>query len=138
MGLPIPPFAPDLFGPDAMTKPGAYLVTGTMANGSVSRILLWVNDTVIVKKMLDNQSLYYVADAVSGAPIENAKLEFFGWRTEQIAPNKNDFRVLRKRLLGIVERSLYVIRYLRKNIFLCIKTSKIKTPINPLISTYRM
>src|SRR5262249_55989748 len=45
--------------PEAMTKAGCYLVTAQMANGNISRVLLWVNDTVIVKKVLDNQSLYY-------------------------------------------------------------------------------
>src|SRR5262249_53468718 len=59
-----------------------------------SRIVLWVNDTVIVKKMLDQQSLYYVADAVTGAPIANADVEFFGWRTVQVKPNVNQFNVV--------------------------------------------
>ena len=32
-----------------------------MANGNLSRVLVWVNDTVIVKKQLDNKILYFVA-----------------------------------------------------------------------------
>jgi len=63
-----------------LKKAGAYLVTAQMAGGNLSRILVWISDTVIVKKMLDKQSLYYVADAVSGEPIENAQVEFFGWK----------------------------------------------------------
>lgn len=49
-----------------MKEPGAYLVTATMAGGNVSRIIVWVSDTVILKKQLDGQVFYYVADAVNG------------------------------------------------------------------------
>jgi alpha-2-macroglobulin len=85
-----------------MTKAGAYLVTAEMADGNVSRILLWVNDTVIVKKQLDNKYLYYVADATSGEPIAGAQLEFFGWHSEPINPKaektlENKFRVVTKK-----------------------------------------
>jgi uncharacterized protein YfaS (alpha-2-macroglobulin family) len=77
-----------------LKKSGAYLVTAQMADGNLSRILVWVNDTIIVKKQLDNQLLYYVADAESGTPIANAKVEYFGWRSEQVAPNVNQYRVV--------------------------------------------
>jgi uncharacterized protein YfaS (alpha-2-macroglobulin family) len=77
-------------------KAGAYLITAQMADGNLSRILVWVNNTVIVKKTLDNQALYFVADAETGIPIPNAKVEFFGWRTEQVAPNVNQFNVITK------------------------------------------
>ncbi len=77
-----------------LAKPGAYLITAQMANGNLSRVLVWVNDTVIVKKQLDNQSLYYIADAATGAPVPNASVEFFGWRTVQVAPNVNQFNVV--------------------------------------------
>ncbi len=77
-----------------LKKPGAYLVTAQMANGNLSRVLVWVNDTVIVRKQLDNQSLYFVADALTGAVVADANVEFFGWRTEQIKPNANEFRVI--------------------------------------------
>jgi uncharacterized protein YfaS (alpha-2-macroglobulin family) len=67
-----------------MDKAGAYLVTATMQGGNVSRIIVWISDTVILKKQLDGQSYYYVADAVSGAPIAKAEVEFFGWRQQWI------------------------------------------------------
>ncbi|OGV64485.1 MAG: alpha-2-macroglobulin [Lentisphaerae bacterium RIFOXYB12_FULL_65_16] len=63
-----------------LQKPGAYLVTGTVAGGNTSRIVLWVADTAIVKKPLDKQTLYFVADAKTGAPVVKANLEFFGYR----------------------------------------------------------
>ena len=63
-------------------KAGAYLVTAKMAGGNTSRIILWLNDTVIARKPLNGKTWYFVADAVTGRPIAKANLEFFGWRQE--------------------------------------------------------
>ncbi len=65
-----------------LQKAGAYLLTAKMADGNTSRIVLWVADTAIVKKMLDQQNYYFVADAVSGKPIPRANLEYFGYRQD--------------------------------------------------------
>ncbi len=77
-----------------LQKPGAYLVEGKMADGNTSRVILWVNDTAIVKKPLSDRNFYYVADAETGAPVERANVEFFGWRQDQIPNTKNRFRVI--------------------------------------------
>lgn len=61
---------------------GAYLLTATMKGGNTSHVVVWLNDTVIVKKQLDVGAYYFVADAVSGTPIAKANLEFFGYRTD--------------------------------------------------------
>ncbi len=71
-----------------MDKPGAYLVTATMQGGNVSRIIVWISDTVLLKKQLDGQAFYYVADAVTGVPIPKADVEFFGWRQQWIGNGK--------------------------------------------------
>jgi hypothetical protein len=63
-----------------LVKAGAYLVEGRMAGGNVSRILLWVADTVIVRKPLNDGNLVFIADAVTGKPIPNATVDFFGYR----------------------------------------------------------
>ncbi|MEN6405481.1 MAG: MG2 domain-containing protein, partial [Thermoguttaceae bacterium] len=63
-----------------LSRPGAYLVEARMSDGNTSAIVLWVNDTAIVKKPLENKVLYYLADAVTGEPIAKANVEFFGWR----------------------------------------------------------
>jgi uncharacterized protein YfaS (alpha-2-macroglobulin family) len=76
-----------------LEKPGAYLLRAQMAGGNLSRIVVWVSDAVILKKQLDGQVLYYVADAVTGRPVEGAKLDFFGWKQVQVAPNRNEYRV---------------------------------------------
>jgi uncharacterized protein YfaS (alpha-2-macroglobulin family) len=76
-----------------LQKAGAYLVTATMQDGNVSRIIVWLADTVIAKKQLDGKSWYYVADAVTGQPIEKANVEFFGWNQRPVNPNQNQFQV---------------------------------------------
>ncbi len=63
---------------------GAYWVTAKVADGNTSKIVLWLADTSIVRKPMADKSLYYVADAVSGTPIANANVEFFGFRQRQI------------------------------------------------------
>lgn len=77
-----------------LRKAGAYLVTATMKDGNTSRIVLWLNDTAIVRKPLNDKSLYYIADAVTGAPVEKANVEFFGWRQERVPNTKRDYRVI--------------------------------------------
>ncbi len=77
-----------------LAKPGAYLLTAKMDGGNLSRIIVWLADTVIAKKQLDGKVLYYVADAVTGTPVPRANVEFFGWRQEQVQPGRNEFRVI--------------------------------------------
>lgn len=67
-----------------LQKAGAYLVTAKLDDGNTSRIILWLDDTAIARKQLDNQSLYFVADAASGKPVDKANVEFFGWKHEQV------------------------------------------------------
>ncbi len=63
-----------------LEQPGAYLVEAQMDGGNTSFIVLWVDDTAIVKKPLDGGTYYYVADAKTGKPIAGANVAFFGWR----------------------------------------------------------
>ena len=76
-----------------LEKPGAYLLTAKMDNGNVSRVIVWLADTVLIKKQLDGKAFYFVADAVSGTPVPKANVEFFGWKTVQVKPGVNDWRV---------------------------------------------
>jgi len=66
-----------------LSKPGAYLVEAKMKDGNTNFIILWVDDTAIVKKPLDEKSYYFVADAVTGKPVAKANVEYFGWRQNQ-------------------------------------------------------
>ncbi len=71
-----------------LQKAGAYLVTATMADGNVSKIVLWVADTAIIQKQLNGKSLYFVGDAVNGAPLPGTNVEFFGWQQRHLGGNR--------------------------------------------------
>ena len=75
-----------------LTRAGAYLLTAKMADGNTSHVIIWLADTAIAKKPLNGKTLYYVADAVSGKPVERANVEFFGFR--QIRTDGRRFNVL--------------------------------------------
>ena len=63
-----------------LATPGAYLVTAKMKGGNTSMVIVWIDDTAIVKKSLSGKVYYFVADAASGKPIPKANVEFFGWQ----------------------------------------------------------
>ncbi len=63
-----------------LSKGGAYLITAKVAGGNESRIVLWLHDTIIVRKPVASGALYFVSDATSGAPIPGATLTFFGYQ----------------------------------------------------------
>ncbi len=72
-----------------LQKAGAYLLIARMADGNTSKIVLWVDDTVIVKKPLDQAHFFFVGDAVSGKPVPQANVEFFGYRQEWVRGSKS-------------------------------------------------
>lgn len=76
-----------------LQKAGAYLLTANLENGNTSRIIVWLADTTIVRKPLDGQSMTFIADAVTGQPIAKANVEFFGWKQQQVARNKPEWKV---------------------------------------------
>ncbi len=52
-------------------------------------MIVWVADTAIWRKPLDeNRILYTVVDAVTGAPLPGAQVQFFGWRQEHKGDRK--------------------------------------------------
>ncbi len=65
-----------------LQKSGAYLLEAKMADGNTSSIIVWLTNTVIVRKQMENQILYFIADARTGAPVEKANVEFFGYKME--------------------------------------------------------
>jgi alpha-2-macroglobulin len=80
-----------------LQKAGAYLLTATMDGGNTARIVIWLDDTVIVKKPLVDKTYYFVADARTGLPVPGANVELFGWRVTQV-DGKNEFHVETKKL----------------------------------------
>lgn len=67
-----------------LQKAGAYLLTAKMEKGNTHQVVVWLADTAIVKKPLENQALYYVADAVTGKPIPKCTVDFFGFWNEAV------------------------------------------------------
>lgn len=65
-------------------EPGAYLIVATLPEGNVSRIIVWITDTVILRKQLDGKVLFYVADALTGQPVANADLNIFGYEQKYV------------------------------------------------------
>jgi hypothetical protein len=70
--------------PEELKPAGAYLLRAKINDGNVARIVVFTADTAIVEKPLHGQVLYYVADAVSGRPLADLPVEFFGYRTKNI------------------------------------------------------
>ncbi len=70
-------------------KAGAYLLTSTMKNGNTCKVVVWINDTVIVQKALDKKTWFFVADAVTGDPLPDMNLRHFGYKTEWKRQTKN-------------------------------------------------
>lgn len=68
--------------PIPLKQPGAYLVVADMKDGNTTRIIVWIADTAIVEKRLDQKNLYFIADAETGKAIPRATVEFFGYRQE--------------------------------------------------------
>jgi len=63
-----------------LEKSGAYLLTATLAEGNVSRVVIWLADMAIVEKQSEKGAYYFVADAVTGQPIAGATVDFFGYQ----------------------------------------------------------
>jgi uncharacterized protein YfaS (alpha-2-macroglobulin family) len=80
-----------------LQKAGAYLLTAHMENGNTSQIVVWLDDTIIVKKSLLGKAYYFVADARNGQPVPRADVELFGWH-QVIVDRTKEIRVETKAL----------------------------------------
>ncbi len=68
---------------------GAYWLEAAIDGGNTTRVVLWIADAAITRKQVEGGTLYFVADAATGQPIERANLEFFGFRQERIGRTRN-------------------------------------------------
>jgi uncharacterized protein YfaS (alpha-2-macroglobulin family) len=94
--------------PEQLERAGAYLLVARLQDGNTARIIIWVNNTTIVKKPLNKQVLYYLADAVNGQPLGNTGVDFFGYRTERIKGTKR-YRILHKNFTRQTDRNGQII-----------------------------
>ncbi|MDR1383719.1 MAG: alpha-2-macroglobulin [Planctomycetaceae bacterium] len=76
-----------------MTTGGAYLVKAEMENGNTEYIVVWVNDTAIVRKTLDKKIWFYFGDAQTGSPVTNANVNAFGYWQEHKGGNNFTFHI---------------------------------------------
>jgi alpha-2-macroglobulin len=83
-----------------LKKAGVYLLTATMGDGNVSNIIIWLDNTAIVKKQLDNKAYFYIGDSVTGKPLPDTAVEFFGYRQEYVGgkwPNQDRYKIYTKK-----------------------------------------
>ena len=80
----------------SLKRSGAFWVTGKIKGGNEARMVVWVADTAITRKRIEDGTLHYIADSVSGKPIADADIEFFGWRQQRIDRTR-DYRIDTKR-----------------------------------------
>ena len=76
-----------------LQKAGAYLLTARMKDGNTSKIIIWLDDTVIVKKPLHQKHYLFVADATTGEPIPKANVEFFGYRRRHVKNRQYVYKI---------------------------------------------
>ncbi|MCL2647521.1 MAG: MG2 domain-containing protein [Phycisphaerales bacterium] len=62
-----------------LKKAGAYLLVGKLPDGNISRIVIWIADTVIVRKPMPDAFYAYVADAATGQPLQGVTVNYFGY-----------------------------------------------------------
>ncbi len=83
-----------------LIKSGAYLLTAQMADGNISRIIVWVADTAMVTKQLDNGTYMFVGDAADGKAVPNATVSYFGywnrWIDDKNGKGRTETLVLEK------------------------------------------
>ncbi|MFK7820108.1 MAG: MG2 domain-containing protein, partial [Planctomycetaceae bacterium] len=71
-----------------LQKAGAYLITAQLPGGNTSRIVVWLTDAAIVRKQLKTGTMFFVADATTGKPLPNAKVNFFGFKQTRVERQK--------------------------------------------------
>jgi alpha-2-macroglobulin len=67
-----------------LQKSGLYVVSVALGDDQhQARTLLWIQDTALVRKPIDQGQLMYVADAATGLPLADMNVEFFGFAYRQ-------------------------------------------------------
>ncbi|MCX8497634.1 MAG: MG2 domain-containing protein, partial [Akkermansiaceae bacterium] len=66
-------------------RAGAWWIQATMPNGNSFCTLVWIVDSVFLEKGMAGTKQWWLADAVDGAPIKGVEVEFFGFRTVNLA-----------------------------------------------------
>ena len=67
-----------------LTQAGAWWVTAKMAGGNEFHTVVWIVDSVLVRRDVGGATQWWVADAATGAPVAGAEISFLGYRTEHL------------------------------------------------------
>lgn len=62
-----------------LDQAGAWWVRADLGNGNTIFTVVWIVDQVLVRREVAGKLQWWVADAVTGEPVEGAKLDFFGY-----------------------------------------------------------
>ncbi|OGV31021.1 MAG: hypothetical protein A2020_00095 [Lentisphaerae bacterium GWF2_45_14] len=76
-----------------LSDAGAYLVEGRLQNGNTSRIVVWIEGIVLIRKAGDERNIFMVCDAVTGAPVADSGIEVFGYNTSDNENRIWDFTI---------------------------------------------
>ena len=76
---------------------------------TTSFIVVWVDDTVIVKKPLAGKTYYFVADAATGQPIARANVEFFGWQHGLASTSRRGTKIITRQFAEFTDADGQVI-----------------------------
>ncbi|MBN2449936.1 MAG: alpha-2-macroglobulin, partial [Lentisphaeria bacterium] len=92
-----------------LKEAGVYLLVCDLPKGNTSRVLLMLDDTVIVRKPLDKQHLVYVADAVRGIPLRDVEVNLFGYRQEWVRNTRTQRILVEEKTLRTDAEGLLVL-----------------------------
>ncbi len=65
-------------------QPGAYLVKAEVSPKSISYIIVWLTDTLIIRNQYGGEYVYIAVDAITGKPLENAEYKFFSFNVKPL------------------------------------------------------
>jgi alpha-2-macroglobulin len=65
-----------------LKEAGAYLVEATFPSGGKARTLLWIEGLVLVQAKQKNGHHTFVADALTGAPVPDAKVQWLAYQMQ--------------------------------------------------------
>jgi uncharacterized protein YfaS (alpha-2-macroglobulin family) len=64
-----------------LDQAGAWWISGKITGGNEFHTLVWIVDSVLVQRDVAGKLQWWVADAASGAPVTEADISYFGYRT---------------------------------------------------------
>ena len=67
-----------------LDRAGAWWVRADLGDGNTVFTVVWIVDQVLVRREVAGKLQWWVADALTGRPVEGARLDFFGYDVKSI------------------------------------------------------